>query len=152
MAFLGKLFSGKSTKERIGLEREYKEGDIIVKEGDMGSELFLIKKGSVSVLKKSDNQDIVLSVLDQGEFFGEMAIFEKMPRSATVKANERTLVQVIFPGSFLMSIRQDPTLVFDILRKMSKRVRILNEEVTRLHSLLEKQGIKDQDVHKGEVL
>lgn len=142
MGLFNRLFSQKSLNRTIALEREYKEGETIIREGDRGAEFYIIKKGEVSILKKSDGHEIVLSVLGQGEFFGEMAIFEKMPRSATVRANKPTVVQIMFPGSFLVSIRQDPILTFQILQKMSKRIRTLSDELTRLK---EEHEIKEQN-------
>lgn len=114
-----------------GLERVYQDGEIIVKEGDKGSEMYIIKSGSVKVTKKINNGQMLLTTLSNGDFFGEMALFEQALRSATVSSVGETRLIVLHAGAFLYRLRQDPTLVFEMFQKMSKRIRRLTEELSR---------------------
>lgn len=114
-----------------GLEQIYQDGDVIIKEGDKGSQMYIIKSGAAKVTKKSDKGEITLATLSSGDFFGEMALFDRAPRSATVSAVGETRVIVLHAGNFLYRIRQDPTLVFEMVQKMSKRIRRLNEQLVR---------------------
>ena len=73
--------------DEASTERTYGPGDVIIREGDVGESIFLIGSGSVEVvLSGGDGQTIVLSVLPSGETFGEMGLFERRPRCATVRA------------------------------------------------------------------
>ena len=113
------------------ITREFKKGEVIIREGDVGREMFIIKSGSVEVLKKDGGSLIPLAVLERGDFFGEMAILEDAPRTATVVARETTELVVLNVGNFLIKIRKDPSFAFAMMQKMSKRIRILNERLMK---------------------
>ena len=121
------------------ITREYKKGDVIIREGDLGREMFIIKSGSVDVVKRDDDKLIVLATLERGDFFGEMAILENVSRTAMVIARETTSLIVLNIGSFFIKIRKDPSFAFNMMQKMSKRIRILNEK------LLKKEGSGKSD-------
>lgn len=120
------------TKIEGGLEQIYQDGDVIIREGDKDSEMYIIKSGAVKVTKRTHKGEITLATLTNGDFFGEMALFERARRSATVCAVDETRVLVLHPGNFLYRLRQDPTLVFEMIQKMCKRIRKLNEELARI--------------------
>ncbi len=107
----------------------YQKGDIIIKEGDHGSEMFIIKEGSVDVIKGKGDNTITLTTLKRGDFFGEMSILEDVFRSATVIAKEETHLIVLNQGSFLLKIREDQTFAFNIMKKLSYRIRVLSKKV-----------------------
>jgi CRP-like cAMP-binding protein len=113
------------------ITREYKKGDIIIQEGDLGREMFIIKSGSVDVMKRDDKKEIVLATLERGDFFGEMAILENIPRTAMVIARETTHLIVLNIGSLLIKIKKDPSFAFNMMQKMSKRIRMLNEKILK---------------------
>ena len=81
------LFSGLSEREveqllreEVSEERDCLQGSVILKEGEVGDSFFLIGSGSVQVAVPQNGHQTTLSVLRKGEFFGEMAVFEKRPR------------------------------------------------------------------------
>jgi len=113
------------------ITREYKKGEMIIEEGALGREMFIIKSGSVNVIKRDDKRDIPLATLEKGDFFGEMALLENVPRGATVIAREVTDVIVLNMGSLLIKIKQDPTFAFNMMQKMSNRIRMLNEKLLK---------------------
>ena len=120
------------TKIEGGFEQVYQDGDVIVREGYKGSEMYIIQSGAVTVTKKTKKGEITLATLSRGDFFGEMALFERARRSATVRAVGDTRVLVLHAGNFLYRLRQDPTFVFEMIQKMSKRIRRLNEEIAHI--------------------
>ena len=65
------------------LGRDYEDGDIIVRQGEQGDNMFVIQEGKVEVLKETDGKETRLRIAGEGEFMGEMAIFERVDRSAT---------------------------------------------------------------------
>ena len=121
------------------ITREYQKGDMIIQEGDLGGEMFIIKSGSVDVIKRDDQKEMVLATLERGDFFGEMAILENVPRSAMVIARETTHLIALNIGSFLIKIKKDPSFAFNMMQKMSNRIRMLNEK------LLKKEDRSDSD-------
>ena len=113
-------------------EREFEDGELVVAEGDAGTEMFIIQEGRVAVTKKVGDADVQLAILERGDFFGEMSLLESLPRSATVRAVGKTRLLAVRSGELLMKIRRDPTFAFEMLQHMSKRIRFLDEELVRL--------------------
>ncbi len=115
--------------------KTYKKGEVVIKEGDIGREMFIIQSGSVDVVKEEGENKLILATLERGDFFGEMAILENEPRSASVIAREDTRLVVLNAGNFLIKIRKDPTFAFSVMQKMSSRIRLLNEKILNLTNL-----------------
>ena len=114
------------------LGKMYASGEVIFREGDQGEVMYVIQAGKVSIVKNTPAGDLILATLDSGDIFGEMALFDKMPRSATAKATGSARVLSIDRKKLFATISRDPTLVFKMLETMSKRIRLLNEELTKL--------------------
>jgi CRP/FNR family cyclic AMP-dependent transcriptional regulator len=110
----------------------FRDGEIVVREGDLSREMFVIQRGSVEVTKLTDAGEVALATLGRGNFFGEMSLLDSQPRSATVRAKGDTRLLVIEPGSLLIKIRRDPTFAFEMLQHLSARVRELDERLVRL--------------------
>ena len=116
---------------RGALGKVYTDGDVIVRQGDEGNCMYVIQAGKVEVIKEERDQQISLGVLGKGEFFGEMALFERESRSATVLAQGEARVLTIDKRTLLRRIQEDPTLAFRLLEKLSQRVRELNSRLIR---------------------
>lgn len=114
------------------LGKGYHNGDIIFKEGDKGDMMYVIQSGKVKITKNTDSGDITVATLGTGEIFGEMALFDKLHRSATVSALGNTRVLSIDRKKLFSTISHDPTLAFKIIESMSKRLRRLNEDLMDL--------------------
>jgi CRP-like cAMP-binding protein len=94
--------------------------------------MYVVQGGRVEVLQNSANVgEQHLAFLQAGDFFGEMAVFEKEVRSATVRANGEARVLRIDKKALLTRIREDPLLAVNLLKTMSHRIRHLNEEISR---------------------
>lgn len=124
------------------IEKIHRDGEVIVRQGDTGKEMFIIQKGEVQVITAVNGKEMVLAILGRGDFFGEMSLLEEVPRSATVRAKGETRVLVLNTSSFLLKIRRDPTFAFDVLKKMSSRVRKLNEKII---ALVDKSKLAPED-------
>lgn len=114
------------------LGRTYKNGEIVCREGDEGDCMFVIQAGTVRVSKDTPSGEVVIATLGEGEIFGEMALFDKLPRSATVSACGDTRLLTIDKDKLFSNLSRDPTLAFKIIQSMSARTRLLNEEFIKL--------------------
>ncbi|NJD57287.1 MAG: cyclic nucleotide-binding domain-containing protein [Nitrospirae bacterium] len=114
------------------LGRTYASGEIIFSEGEKGEVMYVIQAGKVNIMKNTPSGELTLATLDSGDIFGEMALFDKMPRSATAKALGNARILSIDKKKLFSTISHDPTLVFKMLETMSKRIRLLNEELSKL--------------------
>jgi len=81
------------------------------------------------VIKERGDVETTLATLEEGDFFGEMSLFDNSPRSATVKALGDVKLLEINQKNFLKKISRDPSLAFRMLEKMSQRIRITDEKI-----------------------
>ncbi len=114
------------------LGKTYNDGEVIFNEGEEGDSMFVIQSGKVKISKKVDFGDITITIMEEGEIFGEMAIFDRLPRSASAVAFGGARVLTVDKKKFLSVVNRDPTLAFKIFDAMSKRVRRLDAEVLKL--------------------
>ncbi len=114
------------------LGRIYRDGEEIVHQGKTGESMYVVQSGRVEVVQNSHNGSMQhLAYLDAGDFFGEMSVFEKEVRSATVRAAGEARVLKIDKKTLLRRIREDPLLAVNLLKTMSHRIRALNAEIAR---------------------
>ena len=114
------------------LGKVYDNGIIIIRQGEPGDCMYEIQEGQVEVIKEKDGKEIQLAVLGKGDFFGELAIFDREVRSATVRAKGEVRALTIDKRAFLRRITGDPSLAFRIVERMSRRIRELDAEIVRL--------------------
>ena len=118
--------------EEGALGKEYSDGEVICFQGQAGDCMYVIQAGKALVLRQERGTEAVIGELGTGDVFGEMAIFDRQPRSATVKAKGQARILTLDKRAFLKRVHQDPSLAFLILQKMSGRIRRLNDEVAGL--------------------
>ncbi len=112
----------------------YADGEEVVRQGEVGECMFAVQKGQLEVLKSADGVQVRVAVLAEGDIFGEMAIFDREMRSATVRALGPARVLTIDRKGFLRRVHEDPSLAFNLLQTMSRRIRNLNQNVAHLSS------------------
>lgn len=94
--------------------------------------MYVVQSGEVEVLAETGGGELRLAVLGPGDFFGEMALFERQERSATVRARSDARVLTVDKKTLFRRIQEDPLLAVHILEAMSRRIRDLNGELARL--------------------
>jgi len=110
----------------------YAAGDIIFNQGDLGTEMFIIVEGDVEIIKHINDESHVLSHLEKGDFFGEMALLENVPRTADAVAKTDVKAVLINGSRFDDMLRKNPEIAVRIIRKYSKRLRDANTLLERL--------------------
>ena len=114
---------------RGALGRNYRDSEIIIQQGEMGDCMYVVQSGRVEVVQSSEYGEQHLAFLESGDFFGEMSVFEKAVRSATVKSTGEARVLKVDKKTLLRRIREDPLLAVNLLQTMSHRIRDLDEEL-----------------------
>lgn len=121
-------------------EREYKRDEVIFTQDQMGDALFVIVEGRVKVALYSEaGKEIILSILKNGDFFGEMSLLDGEPRSANVVSLDKSKILILERLNFAGYLEKSPTLTLKILKVLSKRLRIADEQIGSL-ALLDVYG------------
>lgn len=110
----------------------YAAGDLIFSQGDLGTEMFIIQEGEVHIIKHINGESHLLSKLEKGDFFGEMALLENTARTADAVAVSDVKVLAINGSRFDEMLRKNPEIAVRIIRKYSKRLREANTLLERL--------------------
>jgi CRP/FNR family cyclic AMP-dependent transcriptional regulator len=118
--------------ESSALGKIYQDTEIIIKQGEQGDCMYVIQEGLVEIVNETDRGEVLLALRGKGEFFGEMAIFERDVRSATVRAVGEARVLTIDKKNLLRRIHEDPSLAFHLLQSLSARLRELSAEVAQI--------------------
>lgn len=118
---------------KVASVRHFRAGETILRESEPGDQFFVIARGEVKVFVDSpDGREVVLTHLQAGEFFGEMALFDGDTRSASVTALADSELVVISRDDFLAALAGDFGLTRRILQTLSARLRRSNEVIESL--------------------
>jgi CRP-like cAMP-binding protein len=125
------LFEGLSGNELKGLAKltedlEVEEGKVLCREGETAREFFVVVDGEVEVTKHGER----ISTLSGGDFFGEIALIEDIPRTATVTAMKPLRFFVLTRQSFWSLIEHQPEVERKVIRALAKRVLATSDDVT----------------------
>ncbi len=134
------LFAGLDSEElaalaTIALEKEYESGEVIFEQDQPAHHLYILIRGKVEVIHRAESVDYPIATLGEKECFGEMAILDDQPRSATIQTLEPTTVLKIDRESFRELIYERPQIAFAIFKILSNRLRLRNLEVEHVASL-----------------
>ncbi len=115
-------------------KQKYEAGDRIVKEGDAGDRMFIIKEGAVKVAKKlSNTEEEVLANLVDGDFFGEMALLDGSPRSASVYAISKVQMLELYRASLEEFIEKKPQIgvkvLYNLAKILAERIRTSGDKI-----------------------
>jgi CRP-like cAMP-binding protein len=132
------LFEQLSRKDltRLGravVERKYKKGEMVVRQGEQAVAFFLIVKGKVEVLRGSGQKQVKLAEIAAGSHFGEMALLDGQPRDATIRALDDTECLVLSRWDFVAELRTNPHIAVAMLPVLSKRLREANDRNQEAH-------------------
>lgn len=115
------------------IERRYPRHNTIVEEGLPGDYMYILREGRVKITKLSDDgREKILEFLDAGAFVGEMALLERAPRSASVKALTPVRVLALSRADFLGLLKKSPDLALSVIQELSRRLRAVNDQASAL--------------------
>ncbi len=124
------LFAGISGESMSRLaavagEQSFGAGQFIVRQGQVGTGLYVIVDGSVSVVRGADD---VLATLGPGDFFGELSVIDQQPRNANVQATEATTVLALASWDLLDLLEKDQALSLNLIKGLVARVRATGDQ------------------------
>jgi len=102
---------------------EFAAGEMVFREGELGTEMYIVHEGRVEISKEVAGEPKPLAVLEKGDFFGEMAILEDLPRAASARALVDSKLLMINGSTFDQMLRTNPEIAVRMMRKLSGRLR-----------------------------
>ncbi|MBN1302325.1 MAG: Crp/Fnr family transcriptional regulator [Melioribacteraceae bacterium] len=124
----------------VGIRKKYPKDSVILMEEDSGTAMFVIIDGKVKVTRTSnDGREVILSILGQSDFFGEMAILDGLSRSASVYAMEDSELFIIQRDQFLELLKEHPEVSIVLLQELTRRLRTADMKIKAL-SLKDAEG------------
>ena len=112
---------------------ECEAGAVLFRAGDAGDSMYLIEKGKVQIsMRSSDGEELILAVLGQGDFFGEMALIDGNPRSANATVVDSSRLAVLSRKHFLSFLASSPNVAVEMLTALSRRLRRTDELLRHL--------------------
>ena len=116
--------------------RKLKKGEVLFRFGELGTSMVVIEEGKIEISVPVQNQqkEMQISVLHEGEFVGELALIDGLPRTATARSVEECRVQEMKRDDFVGFLLDRPTVAISMMSEMGKRLRATNELVQSLAS------------------
>ena len=108
-------------------QRNLRRGDVIFREGDDASELFVVERGRIAIASRSiDGRESVFALMEPGDLFGEMAFFDPVGRSAEARALETSRVWAVPFEPIRQVLNEDPTLLWSVVELLARRIRTMD--------------------------
>jgi CRP/FNR family transcriptional regulator/CRP/FNR family cyclic AMP-dependent transcriptional regulator len=158
------IFKGLDDKEvheliTVAKKRTFRSGEVIFHRDDPGQMLYIIKEGKVKIcLISPDGQEISLVVFGKGEYFGEFALLDGLPRSANAIALEKVECYTLLRSDFHSVIKKNPKIAIQVMEVLCERLRKTDQKVEdlivldvygrvakKLLELAETHGLKQED-------
>lgn len=114
------------------INRTYPADSMIFSENEPGKELYIIQSGRIKIQKMVNGQEVMLAVLQAGDIFGEMALLDNKPRSATAVAAEESVMLAINKANFETMVKQKPQLATKLITLLSERLWMAYRQLANL--------------------
>jgi CRP/FNR family cyclic AMP-dependent transcriptional regulator len=117
-------------------ERTIQKSEVLFRKGDVGSSMFIVEEGSIEICVQSaqDQEDIGVSTINRGGFFGELALISGLPRTASAKAMEDCRLLEMWREEFIEFLSTRPVVAISMIGEIGKRLQATNELVTSMAS------------------
>ncbi len=117
-------------------QRNLKQGEILFRKGDAGSTMYVIADGEIEIFLPVDPpvNEVLISSLKEGDFFGELSLFVDTPRTATARAREDCMLFSMERGDLITFLMERPSVAVSMISEMGKRLQLTNELITNLAS------------------
>jgi CRP-like cAMP-binding protein len=110
--------------------RRYQRGAVLFTQGELGNVAFIVRSGTVEIVVASaDGRDLLLYEVRPGDLFGEMALLEERPRSASAVCREASEVLAITRDDLLAALQRHPSIMLRMLQTMSRRLRLADRRL-----------------------
>ena len=126
-------------------ERKLPTGEYLFREGETAEFAYILKEGSIELIKSSIDGDLVLAEIEPGTLFGEMALIDGSPRSASARATSDSVLTEVRSDSFEQYIKSKPDAAVRIMKNLSSQLRSANTELSHRNTLIEESDNKQTE-------
>lgn len=123
-------------------EKTVRANEVVFAEQDLGDEMYLVRSGRISVMQDVAGEPTRVDVVTEGGHFGEMAIIDDRPRSATAVADVDSSLLVLHKNDFRSAVQDYPDIAFEVFRELTKRLRRSNQRYRELMEEARRHGLE----------
>ena len=117
----------------LSTEKHYPKNAVVLTEGEMGDSLYMIQSGKVKVfISDQEGREMILKLLGPGDFFGEMSMIDKQPRSASVTTAEASVFLLLTHAAFERCVEKVPRIATLVMRVLAQRIREADKKIGTL--------------------
>lgn len=125
--------SDREAINKLAVTRSYAKNTLVMCEGDRSDSLYIVLTGKVKVfLSDEEGKEVTLNTQGPGEYFGELAMLDEAPRSASVVTVEDTKLAVVSKAAFDECLEKNPKIALTLIRGLARRLREVTENVRNL--------------------
>jgi CRP/FNR family transcriptional regulator len=107
----------------VVLEKKVAAGELIFAEHDLGEEVYLVHSGAIQIFQLVNGRELPIDMMRKGSYFGELAIIDELPRSASARALEDSVLLVLSKHEFRTAVQDYPDIALEALKELSRRLR-----------------------------
>jgi CRP-like cAMP-binding protein len=143
------LFSsvhGEGLKRVAETIREMKlpAGELVFAEHDLGDEMYIVHSGRVLIFNETGSGENVLNSVRSGGYFGEMAIIDEQPRSASARSTEDSVLLVLHKNDFNIAVHDYPEIAFEVMKEFIRRLREADQRIRTLAGELQRGQVETE--------
>ena len=113
-------------------EKAVTAGEVVFAENDLGDEMYLVHRGAVDLFQTFGDRDASIGEVTVGGYFGELAVIDDLPRSASARVRKDGLLLVLNKKDFRSAVQDYPDIALEVLREVSRRLRAADERTKSL--------------------
>jgi len=125
-------------------EAKIPAGDLIFAEHDLGDEMYIVHSGRVVIFNETGSGENVLDSIRSGGYFGEMAIIDEHPRSASARCTEDSVLLVLHENDFRIAVHDYPEIAFEVMKEFIRRLRQADQRIRSLAGELQRGRIETE--------
>jgi CRP-like cAMP-binding protein len=113
-------------------EKNVRQGEVVFSENELGDEMYLVYDGKILIYYEIAGHEEPLQIIESSGFFGEMAIIDERPRSASARAEKDSMLLVLHRNDFRAAVLDYPDMAFAVFKELSQRLRQADERIRAL--------------------
>ena len=125
-------------------EMKLPAGELVFAEHDLGDEMYIVHSGRIVIFNETRGGENVLDSIRSGGYFGEMAIIDEQPRSASARSAEDSVLLVLHKNDFSIAVHDYPEIAFEVMKEFIRRLREADQRIRTLAGELQRGRVETE--------